>query len=224
VHPLLEFDRQFSQKGFSRFAGVDEAGRGPLAGPVVAAAVVLNREFIGGEPEGLVLAINDSKKLSSVKREAIYAFLVSSPHVAMGVGISGSDEIDRINILRATHAAMRRALEKITPLPDHALVDGLPVPGLPCPSTAVVGGDGKSLSIAAASIVAKVVRDRMMCDLDRQYPQYGMAAHKGYGTAAHIKVLLEYGPCPVHRRSFQPVRDAEQIASRAAREGGCDGK
>lgn len=205
-------------------AGVDEVGRGPLAGPVVAAAVVFDRAFLEAEACGLLVEVNDSKKTAPSKREAIHDLLISSPHVSIGLGSAEAVEIDRVNILRATHAAMQRALSALDSVPDHVLVDGLPVPGLPCPSTAIVGGDGKSLSIAAASIVAKVVRDRIMVALDRRYPVYGFAAHKGYGTRTHIGALLEYGPCPEHRRSFQPVRDAEQIQARAGREAGENGQ
>jgi ribonuclease HII len=128
-----------------------------------------------------------------------------------GVGVADVAEIDSLNILRATHLAMARALDAISPLPDFALVDGLPVLGLPCPSLSIIQGDGRSLSIAAASIIAKVTRDRLMLVLDQQYPQYGFSRHKGYGTRAHMQALLENGPCPAHRRSFRPVQEALRL-------------
>ena len=211
---MLEFERQAWKDGHKRLAGVDEVGRGPLAGPVVAVALVFGREFLEAEAEGLLSEIDDSKKVSQSKREAIYKFLLSSPHVEIGIGSADPREIDRLNIANATYVVMGRALQQLAPLPDHALVDGLPVPGLPCSSTAIVQGDGKSLSIAAASIVAKVIRDGIMRQLDVIYPAYGFAKHKGYGTRQHMKALLDHGPSPVHRMSFRPVRDAGQIIER----------
>jgi len=211
---LLEFERQAWKDGHKRLAGVDEVGRGPLAGPVVAVALVFGREFLEAEAEGLLSEIDDSKKVPQSKREAIYKFLSSSPHVEIGIGSADHSEIDRLNIANATYVVMGRALQQLAPLPDHALVDGLPVPGLPCSSTAIVQGDGRSLSIAAASIVAKVVRDGIMRQLDGIYPRYGFAKHKGYGTKQHMKALLDYGPSPVHRMSFRPVRDAGRIIER----------
>jgi len=215
---LLEFEYQAWGSGHTRLAGVDEAGRGPLAGPVVAAALVFNREFVEAEAGGLLSEVNDSKQLSESKRESLFLFLTNSPFVEIGVGVAGSAEIDSINIARATHAAMILAIRDLSPLPDHVLVDGLPVPGLPCSSTAIIRGDSLSLSIAAASIVAKVTRDRMMRELDRKYPGYGFAKHKGYGTREHTRALLEYGPTPVHRFSFRPVKDAQEIHARLGKE------
>ena len=185
-------------QGHARIAGVDEAGRGPLAGPVAAAAVVLPRGFS-------CPGLDDSKKLSAVKRDRLYGFLTTSSDVAWSVATAESVEIDGMNILRATHLAMRRAVEGLDPLPDCCLVDGLPVKGLPVPHQAVVKGDSLSLSIAAASIIAKVTRDRIMLDLDREFPQYGFAKHQGYGTNGHLEALRVHGPCRHHRRSFQPV-------------------
>lgn len=211
---MLEFERQAWRNGHKRLAGVDEAGRGPLAGPVVAVALVFVREFLEAEAEGLLSEIDDSKRVPESKRESIYKFLASSPYVEIGIGSAGPREIDRLNIANATYAVMSRALQQLSPLPDHALVDGLPVPGLPCSSTAIVQGDARSLSIAAASIVAKVVRDRIMCDLDGVYSQYGFAKHKGYGTREHMRALFEHGPSPAHRLSFRPVKDAERIIAR----------
>lgn len=211
---MLEFERQAWKEGHTRLAGVDEVGRGPLAGPVVAVALIFNREFLEAEAGGLLSEVDDSKKVPQSRREAIYKFLSSSPYVEIGIGSAGPGEIDRLNIANATYVVMGRALQQLTPLPDHALVDGLPVPGLPCSSTAIVQGDGKSLSIAAASIVAKVVRDSIMRQLDDIYPLYGFAKHKGYGTKQHMKALLDHGPSPVHRMTFRPVRDAGRIIER----------
>lgn len=193
------------QSGVSRVAGVDEAGRGPLAGPVVAAAVVFSQQILESPPPELA-GINDSKALSPAKRMALWEALLQHPGASTSVAVVEPGEIDRLNILRATHAAMARALAGLNPLPEIALVDGLPVPGLPCPSRNIVKGDAKCFSIAAASIVAKVTRDKLMEELDATYPGYGFARHKGYGTRAHMEALHALGPCPAHRRSFAPVR------------------
>ena len=188
-------------RGFLCVAGIDEAGRGPLAGPVVAAAVIL--------PESYSLdGLDDSKKLSASRREKLFAEITADTRINWAVGTADVDEIDRLNILRATHLAMARAVEALPLKPQHALVDGLPVKGLPVPHTALVGGDALSLSIAAASIIAKVTRDRHLADLDRQFPQYGFARHKGYGVREHLEALQNHGPCPIHRRSFAPVAQA----------------
>ncbi len=216
---MLQFERQAWERGITRLAGVDEAGRGPLAGPVVAAAVMLDRAFLETEQHGLLRDVDDSKTLSESQREAAFAFLTERAPMTFAVGLADVTEIDHLNILRATHLAMARALNALSPLPELALVDGLPVQGLPCPSQAIVDGDARSLIIAAASIVAKVTRDRLMRELDLQYPAYGFARHKGYGTQAHMQALLEHGPCPAHRRSFRPVRDALSIRD-ASRTGG----
>lgn len=205
---MLQFERQAWEQGVVRLAGVDEAGRGPLAGPVVAAAVVFERTFLEAEQHRLLRDIDDSKTLTESQRETAYALLTGRCPLAMGVGVADVAEIDSLNILRATHLAMARALNALPVLPELALVDGLPVTGLPCPSQAIVDGDARSLIIAAASIIAKVTRDRLMRELDREYPVYGFAQHKGYGTRAHMQALLQHGPCPAHRRSFRPVRDA----------------
>ncbi|NBR47715.1 ribonuclease HII [bacterium] len=198
----LEHELRLSGSGYSIIAGIDEAGRGPLAGSVFASAVVLPRGFI---PQG----INDSKKLTPRVRERLHQQLTSEPDVLWAVAKKSAAEIDRLNILRATHAAMRAAWEILDPRPDHVLIDGLPVPQFPCPQTALVGGDAISLSIAAASIIAKVERDREMEKMDRLYPEYGFAKHKGYPTAEHFAKLRLHGPCPIHRRSFAPVAQAE---------------
>ena len=196
--------------GRVRVAGVDEAGRGPLAGPVVAAAFVFPAALLRrGVPEGL-RAIDDSKKLSAGRREACFAVLTDPDRgFTYAVAVIGPGEIDRINILRATHAAMARALATLTPPADFALVDGLPVPGLPVASESVVKGDQLSLSIAAASILAKVTRDRIMRDLAARHPEYGFERHMGYGTAEHLAALRRHGPCPAHRRSFRPVLEQD---------------
>ena len=211
---LLEYERRLWSDGLMRIAGIDEAGRGPLAGPVVAAAVVLDHEFAESEAEGLLAGLTDSKKLTESRREHFFEVLSSSPHVEASVGLSDPAEIDDINILQATYRAMARAANGLDTLPAHILVDGLPVKGLPCESTAIVKGDSLSLSIAAASIIAKVTRDAMMRELHKEYPVYGFDSHKGYGSKRHMQSLLEYGPSPVHRRSFRPVREAADIHER----------
>ena len=198
----LEHEIRLTGSGYSIIAGIDEAGRGPLAGSVYASAVVLPRGF---NPQG----INDSKKLTPRVRERLHQQLTSEPDVLWAVAKNNAAEIDELNILRATHAAMKSAWELLEPRPDHVLIDGLPVPQFPCPQTALVGGDAISLSIAAASIIAKVERDREMEEMDRLYPEYGFAKHKGYPTAEHFAKLRLHGPCPIHRRSFAPVAQAE---------------
>ena len=199
--PDLSHEVGLNGRGIRPVAGVDEAGRGPLAGPVVAAAVIL--------PEGIVLpGVNDSKKLNAARREELFLVITGNPDIRYAVAEASAEEIGDLNILRATHLAMRRALEGLSEIgsaPAHALVDGLPAKGLPVDQTALVGGDGISLSIAAASILAKVTRDRIMDDLDREFPQYGFARHRGYPTADHLASLRNHGPCPHHRRGFAPV-------------------
>lgn len=194
---LWFYENQARSQGYGAIAGLDEAGRGPLAGPVVAAAVVLPRDF---DPTG----VNDSKALTPASRDDAFRRIVCQA-VAYGVGIIGPREIDEINILRATHKAMRAALEQLGAALDFILVDGLPVPDLPKPSLAIVKGDAKSLSIMAASIVAKVTRDRIMCEMDQEYPEYGFAGHKGYCTKQHLEAIRVHGPCPIHRMSFAPI-------------------
>jgi ribonuclease HII len=194
--------------GSGRVAGVDEAGRGPLAGPVLAAAVVFPH---GVPPPGLAALLDDSKRLTPRAREAAFAALraAATEGVAeIGIGAASAAEIGRLNILRATHLAMARAVARLRLPPELVLVDGNQPPPLPCPVRAVVGGDGLSLSIAAASILAKVVRDRAMARLDRRWPAYGFAAHAGYPTGRHRAALAEHGPCPHHRRGFSPVDQA----------------
>ncbi len=184
-----------------RVAGVDEAGRGPLAGPVVAAAVV----FPAGVPPALAALLDDSKKLSAARREAAYAALLTSPDAEIGVGAASVAEITALNILGASLLAMRRAVLRLPMAPGLALIDGNRPPRLDCAIRCVVGGDGKSLSIAAASIVAKVVRDRAMARLAVRYPEYGWDGNAGYPTAAHRAVLVRLGATPHHRPGFGPV-------------------
>ncbi len=160
---------------------------------------------------GVLQDLTDSKQLTPLRRERFHAILMAEPEVATGLGWVSSEEIDDLNILNATHLAMRRALLGLPQIPDHALVDGLPPSGLPCSSTAIVRGDSLSFLIAAASVVAKVLRDRYLVDLDRRYPGYDFASNKGYGTNAHVRALLRLGPCPEHRRSFRPVQDSLQL-------------
>ena len=194
---LLLRERKLLKEGFTFIAGVDEAGRGPLAGPVVAAAVILP---VGGVLPGVF----DSKQLSDARRRRLRDEIMEVAETS--VGVADVQEIDSLNILRATHLAMHRAVAGLKKV-DFVLVDGLPVKGFPVPAENMVKGDARSASIAAASIVAKVYRDELMEELDEIYPGYGFAAHKGYGTAAHLKALKELGVTPVHRRSFAPVRE-----------------
>ena len=198
--PTLQYEAELRAQGHAVVAGIDEAGRGPLAGPVSAAAVVLPDEFV---LEGL----NDSKKLSPKKRDALFEVLTNRDDVVWAVSVVDAEEIDRVNILRASHIAMARAFADLDPSADAALIDGLPVPArdFPSPQMALVKGDSRSLSIAAASIIAKVWRDRLMEKFDREYPEYGFQSHKGYGTRQHLAALESHGPCPIHRRSFRPV-------------------
>ena len=189
-------------RGAQRIAGVDEAGRGPLAGPVVVAAVVL------GPGRTPVNGLDDSKQLSAERREALYARIVERA-LAWSVVYVEVDEIDRINIFQATMAGMRRAVEAVAHVAELARIDGNALPrGLPCPAEALIGGDARDRAIMAASILAKVSRDCHMRELHAQWPQYGFDEHKGYGTSAHLAALAAHGPCPQHRRSFAPVRAA----------------
>jgi len=203
----LAYEHAAWSGGVFRFAGVDEAGRGPLAGPVVAAAVVFSPSLLkDGIPEELE-DLNDSKQLTHRKRARLRLALESMEGVDYGLGILSPREIDRINILKATHKAMAVALGNLPSPAEEALVDGLPVPGLPCKAGNLVKGDSKCFSIAAASVLAKETRDDLMRELDTTYPGYGFGAHKGYGTQKHLAAMRELGPCPAHRRSFAPVRD-----------------
>src|ERR1017187_9086102 len=202
----FEFERVLWAQGVARVAGVDEAGRGPLAGPVFAAAAVLPSKWAeSGLPHELE-GLNDSKQLTAAQREKFFAFLTACPEVQFAIAQVGAGQIDAINILRATHRAMNDALAQLSPAPEHALVDGRPVKTMRVPQTAIVRGDACSYSIAAASVLAKVTRDRLMLEFDRQWPVYGFAGHKGYGTARHLGAIAAHGPCPIHRRSFAPIK------------------
>ena len=194
----LKHERELHERGIFPVAGIDEAGRGPLAGPVVAAAVILPLKF---RPRGL----DDSKKLTAAAREDHYARITNDHDVVWSVAVREADAIDRVNILRATHEAMREAVSALLLPAAHALIDGLPVRPFPVKSTALVGGDGISLSIAAASVIAKVTRDHLMARHADTWPEYGFERHKGYATREHIAILRQHGPCPIHRRSFEPV-------------------
>ena len=195
--PLYEYDAAIrAQYGF--FAGVDEAGRGPLCGPVVVAACIL-------DPEKPVYGINDSKKLTEKKREALFDEILDKA-LAYKIVFVGPEIIDRDNILNATMSGMKQAAEGLDIVPNLVLVDGNRTPDFGVPAQAIVKGDSKVAEISAASILAKVTRDREMAELDLLFPNYGFAQHKGYGTAQHVDALQKYGPCPIHRRSFEPVK------------------
>jgi ribonuclease HII len=201
----LKTEQQFFDLGYKLIGGVDEAGRGPLAGPVVAACVVIDRNFkIDSDDLALV---TDSKKLSAKKREKLFS-IIKKNVLAVEIGVVDNLTIDKINILQASFMAMRRAIKKLKIEPDYILVDGkFKIPKLAKSQTAIIGGDGKVFCIAAASIIAKVSRDWMMSEIDKQYPEYEFAKHKGYGTKAHFAKIAELGPCPQHRFSFSPVKE-----------------
>ncbi|MEK7305250.1 MAG: ribonuclease HII [Nitrospirota bacterium] len=201
--PTEEFEQEARRCGYRRIAGVDEAGRGPLAGPVVAAAVILHVRC-------RLIGVDDSKQLSVSERDRLYAEIMDRA-VCVGVGSSTAEEIDRINILEATKLAMRRALAAISPPPDYVLIDAVSLAGVAMPIRPIIKGDALSLSIAAASIVAKVTRDRLMAQFHEAYPQYNFLSHKGYGTEEHLARLAEYGPSPIHRRTFAPVLAALSV-------------
>jgi ribonuclease HII len=205
----LAHECELWQKGFKLIAGVDEAGRGPLAGPVVAAAVVLPCGWSETGLDSRLRGLNDSKQLTEAQREEYYAILTSHPEIRYAIASADAEVIDRINILQATHRAMNQALAQLQPPPEHVLVDGRPVKSMPFPHTALVKGDACSYSIAGASVLAKVTRDRLMREMDQRYPGYGFAVHKGYGTPQHLAAIQALGPCPIHRRSFAPLRAAE---------------
>jgi ribonuclease HII len=193
--PHFRHEMEILAEGFT-VCGIDEAGRGPWAGPVVAAAVIL-------DPDNIPSGLNDSKKLTAAKREVLFPAIMQSAQV--GVGKSSPEEIDEINILQATYLAMSRAVAALDPQPAFALIDGNRAPPLSIRMQTIVAGDAISLSVAAASIVAKVTRDRIMHEIEALHPGYGFASHKGYGTPAHAAALQRLGPCPVHRKSFSPV-------------------
>lgn len=198
VRKLYRHEHRLVSSGYSLIAGVDEAGRGPLAGPLVIGAAIL--------PDGCHLEnLNDSKKLSAKQRLELYkeikSVAIASAHIVVGV-----NEIDKVNIYQATVKGMYAAIAALDPAPQAVLIDAVPLPELPVYSQSLIGGDAVSASIAAASIIAKVERDRMMEELDKQFPGYGFARHKGYGTAEHLKAIRQQGPCAIHRRSFEPIK------------------
>lgn len=204
--PTEEFERTARLCGYRRIAGIDEAGRGPLAGPVVAAAVVLPiRCRLSG--------IDDSKQLSEGERARLYAAILEHA-VGMGIGSADVGEIDRLNILEATRLAMRRAIDQLAPPPDYLLIDAVTLPGIGIPERPIIKGDSLSLSIAAASIIAKVTRDRLMAEYHDMFPEYDFLSHKGYGTRGHLQRLARHGPCSIHRRTFTPVQEAIIAAKR----------
>jgi len=195
--PTDEFEQEARRCGYRRIAGVDEAGRGPLAGPVVAAAVMLPVRC-------RLIGVDDSKQLSVSARDRLYDAIMERA-ICVGVGLSTAEEIDQLNILEATKLAMRRALAALSPAPDYVLIDAVPLIGVAMLVRPIIKGDALSLSIAAASIVAKVTRDRLMAQFHEAYPQYNFLSHKGYGTEEHLARLAEHGPSPIHRRTFAPV-------------------
>ena len=192
IENLKKYEREYADCGY--ICGIDEVGRGPLAGPVVAGAVILPKDCD-------ILYINDSKKLTAAKRDELYDVIMEKA-VSVGIGMASHERIDEINILQATYEAMRQAIKKLDPAPDLTLNDAVTIPGVDIKQVPIIKGDAKSISIGAASIVAKVTRDRMMVEYDRIYPGYGFASNKGYGSAEHIKALKEIGPSPIHRASF----------------------
>ncbi|WP_407272166.1 ribonuclease HII [Radiobacillus sp. PE A8.2] len=197
-HKMLHFERVQYQLGKKMIAGVDEVGRGPLAGPVVAAAVILPDDFY-------LPGINDSKQLSQQQRDK-YFDVISSEAISFGIGMVHNQEIDEINIYQATKLAMKKAINQLTLTPEHVLIDAMQLEDLPCSSESVIKGDQKSVSIAAASIVAKVTRDRFMENIDHKYPMYKFSSNMGYGTKDHIHAIDRYGTCPYHRTSFAPIK------------------
>ncbi len=192
IEKLKEFERQYEYLGY--VCGIDEVGRGPLAGPVVAGAVILPKD-------SKILYLNDSKKISEKKREELYSVIYENA-VSVGIGFAGPERIDEINILNATYEAMRMAISKLSVTPDVLLNDAVTIPEVMIKQVPIIKGDAKSVSIAAASIVAKVTRDRLMVEYDKLYPEYGFSKNKGYGTAEHIEALKKYGKCEIHRDSF----------------------
>ena len=192
IYDMCSFERQYAGEGY--ICGIDEVGRGPFAGPVMAGAVVL-------PPDCMIPYVNDSKQLSEIKREELYDVIMDKA-VSVGIGSVSWDRIDEINILQATYEAMRQAVSKLSVRPDVLLIDAVHIPDLPIKQVSIIKGDCKSMSIAAASIVAKVTRDRLMVEYDKKWPEYHFAKNKGYGSAEHIEALGRYGACPIHRQSF----------------------
>lgn len=198
LQKLLKYENEAKAKGFLCIAGIDEAGRGPLAGPVVACACII--------PEGVYFeGVNDSKQLSEDKRKEIFLKLTSNKLISYGIGEISHLEIDHINIYQATIKAMKMAVNKLPVVPDYLLVDGMSISHLNIPAEKIIEGDAKSQSIAAASIIAKETRDQLMREFDEMWPQYGFKDHKGYGTQRHREAIEKYGPCPIHRMTFKPL-------------------
>jgi ribonuclease HII len=202
----FKFEREILAKGLRRIAGLDEAGRGPLAGPVVAAVVIFPCEWIQNELPRKFRGLNDSKQLNEAERERFYNLLVSDPQVRYGIASVDVEVIDKINILQASLQAMNVAVSSLEAEPDHSLVDGPHVSTFKHPQTPLIDGDARSYSIAAASVLAKVTRDRVMVKYESEYPGYGFAEHKGYLTPRHLQALKALGPCAIHRKSFAPIR------------------
>lgn len=199
LQAMSQHEKRLKSEGFCRVAGVDEAGRGPLAGPVVAASCIfLDDVFL---PH-----LNDSKQLTSEQRASLFVSITTCPNLIYSIGIVDVSTIDRINILQATFFAMQKAVASLSVQPDYILVDGNRLPHFQAPAEAIIEGDGASVSIAAASIIAKVTRDRLMCEFDTEYPEYNFKQNKGYGTEEHLEALRRYGPSPIHRKSFDPVK------------------
>lgn len=207
---MLRYEKEVWQSGLFFVAGVDEAGRGPLAGPVVAAAVAFEHGPLANGGAEQFSGLTDSKALTEKWRDIFFEQLRQCSFARIGCAVVGPDVIDEINILQATWRAMAEAVAQLSPLPDLALVDGRPVRGLPCKSKSIVKGDAQSLSIAAASVIAKVTRDRLMAEADARFPQYGFAKHKGYGTKDHLAAIRRHGPCLYHRKTFRPVSELAQ--------------
>ncbi len=203
---MLDFEQAAWDEGFQQVAGIDEAGRGPLAGPVVAAAVVIERDFADDLLRGALKGLTDSKQLPEHRREYFFSTIAGLDEIQVGTALSDIRKINRLNILKATYDAMLRAVDDLMSPPDFILVDGNSCPRFPCHSKTIVKGDRKSLSIAAASVMAKVTRDRIMTELDKVHPEYGFAKHKGYGTPEHLDAIRNYGPCPIHRTFFEPIK------------------
>jgi ribonuclease HII len=205
----LSHERELWRDGLTLVAGVDEAGCGPLAGPVLAAAVVFPHAWLETGLDTGLRGLNDSKQLTEAQREHYFTILTSHPEIRYAVASVDVAMIDQINIRQAAWRAMNLALDQLLPRPQHVLVDGLRIKWLPYPQTALVQGDARSYSIAAASVLAKVTRDHLMLDFDHQFPGYGFAQHKGYGTPQHYAAIQQHGPCPIHRKSFAPFRPVE---------------
>ena len=202
----LAHECELWQQGLTQVAGVDEAGCGPLAGPVVAAAVIFPQDWRHSGLPARFRGLNDSKQLTEAEREKFFARLQTFPEIRFAIASVDVETIDRINIRQAAWQAMHRALDQLQPRAEHVLVDGLRIKWLPYRQTALVQGDARSYSIAAASVLAKVTRDRLMLEYHAQFPEYGFAAHKGYGTAQHLAAIQKFGSCPIHRKSFGPLK------------------